>query len=59
MICGLNKNEYLMRECGKGCQNTLAAVNIKTSIFNLQYLLHFCIDFYAANMGGSAVNRPF
>ena len=43
-----------MRECEKGCQKAVATVNIKTSIFNLQYLNHFCMDFYATDMGRSA-----
>ena len=39
-------NEYLMREHEKNYQKAVAIVNIKTSIFNLQYLNHFCMDFY-------------
>ena len=39
-----------MRECEKGCQKAWAAVNIKTSIFNLQFFCHFCMDFYVTNM---------
>ena len=34
-----------MKEQEKGCQKAVATVNIKTSIFNLQYLSHFCMDF--------------
>ena len=36
---------YLMRECEKGCQKAVATGNIKTSIFNLQYLSHFLHGF--------------
>ena len=35
-----------MREREKGCQKAVATVNIKTSLFNLQYLSHFCMYFY-------------
>ena len=52
-------NEYLMRECEKGYQKAWAAVNINTSVFNLQYLIYFCIDFMQQNMSGSTVKRPF
>ena len=50
-------NEYLMKECEKGCHKAWAAVKTKMSIFNLQYLSHLCIDFYATNR--SAVKRYF
>ena len=33
--------EYLMRRCEKACQKAWAPVNIKTAIFNLQYLSQF------------------
>ena len=42
--------KYLWREHEKGWQKALATVNIKTSIFNLQYLSHFCMDFYAIKL---------
>ena len=48
-----------MREREKGCQKAVATVNIKTLIFNLQYLNHFCIDFYATKMSRSAIRMPF
>ena len=38
---------------------TEAPANIITSIFNLQFLSHFCMDFYSANTSRSAVKRPF
>ena len=44
-----------MRECGKGHEKALVTVDLKTSIFYLQYLSHFCMDFYATNTSRSAV----
>ena len=38
--------------------NTVAPVNIKTSIFNLRFLIHFNMDFYAIKRK-RAVKRPF
>ena len=52
-------SEYLMRECEKGYQIAWATVNTKIWIYNLQYLSHFWMDFYATNMSQSAVKRPF
>ena len=46
--------EYLMREREKGCQKAVATVSIKTSIFNLQYISHFCMDFYATTISRSS-----
>ena len=43
----LKQYGYVMREHEKGYQKAVATMNIKTSIFNLQYLCHFCMDFYA------------
>ena len=48
-------NEYLMIECEKACQKAVATVNIKPSIFNLQYLNYFCMDFHATKKSRSAV----
>ena len=49
-----------MRQCEKkAIKMVWATVNIETSIYNLQYLSHFCITFYATNMGRNAVKRPF
>ena len=48
-----------MREHEKGCQKAVATVNVKTSICNLQYLSHFCMDFYTTNMSRSNVRIPF
>ena len=39
-----------MRECEKGCQKAWAPVNITTAIFTLQYLSHFCMNFYVTNV---------
>ena len=44
-----------MRKYKKGCQKTWAAVNIKISMFNLQYLSYLYKDFYATDMGKSTV----
>ena len=33
--------EYFMRGCEKACQKAWPPVNIKTAIFNLQYLSQF------------------
>ena len=33
-----------MWEHEKGCQKAVGTLNIKTSIFILQYLSHFCIE---------------
>ena len=49
------QNDYLMRQREKGCQKTVATVNIKTPIFNMPYLSHFCIDFHATNVSRSGV----
>ena len=38
-----------------GCRKAWATMNIKTSMFNLQYLSHFCMDFYATNTSRSAL----
>ena len=53
------KYKYLMRECEKGCQKAVETVNIKTSIFNLRYLSHFCMEFHVTNMSRSAVRIRF
>ena len=45
--------KYSLRELEKGCQKAQATVNIKTSIFNLQYLSHLCMDFYTTHMSRS------
>ena len=46
MICELNKS--ISKENVKMADIfTGAPVNIKTSIFNLRFLGHLCIDFYA------------
>ena len=42
--------EYLMRGCEKACQKAWPPVNIKTAIFNQQYLSHLCMDFNVTNM---------
>ena len=34
-------------------------MTIKTSMFNLQYLSKFCMDFYATKTNTNAVKRPF
>ena len=52
-------HKYLMREREKIYQKAMATVNIKTSIFNLQYLYHFCVDFYVIDMSRSAVRTTF
>ena len=36
-----------------------AEVKIKTSVFNLQYISHFCMDFYVSNTSRCIVERPF
>ena len=51
--------EYLMRGCEKACQKAWPPVNIKTAIFNLQYLSHFCMDFNVTYMSRSAIRQPF
>ena len=59
IICEL-KNEYLMRDLEKGCQKAWATVKMKTSIFNLQYLRHFCIDLCKKYLNRSTtVKIPF
>ena len=47
-----------MREHEKRYQKAVRKVNIETSIFNLQYLSHFCMDFYATYMSRSTVSIP-
>ena len=47
--------EYLMIRCEKACQKAWTPVNIKTAIFNLQYLSHFCLDFNVTNMSRSTI----
>ena len=54
MIYGLNKMNIKKRECEKAVK-TWVPVNIKTSIFNLQYLSYFCMDFHATKTSRSAV----
>ena len=51
--------EYLMRGCEKACKKAWPPVNIKTAIFNLQYLSHFCMTFNVRNMSRSAYNTTF
>ena len=51
--------EYLMIRCEKACQKAWPLVNMKTAIFNLQYLSHFCLNFNVTNMSGSAIIQPF
>ena len=46
-----------MRECEKGYPKTWARVNIKTSIFDLQYVNHFCINFYATRRSSCTVKK--
>ena len=41
------KKEHIMRECEKDCQKAWTIVKIRTSIFNRQYLSHFCMEFFA------------
>ena len=48
-----------MRGCEKACQKAWAPVNIKTAIFNLQYLSHFCMAFNVTNTSRSAIRQPF
>ena len=55
----VKQGEYLIRECEKGYQKAQATVNIKTSIFNLQYPHYFCMDFYVIHMSRSAVRTSF
>ena len=38
---------------------TGAPVNIKTSIFNMWFLRHFCVDFYATKTYRNSVKKPF
>ena len=45
MICELNKSK-LKGECEKDPHIHRVQVIIKTSIFNLRFLNHFCMDFY-------------
>ena len=59
IIYGLYNVEYLMRGCEKACQKAVAPVNIKTAIFSLQYLIHFCMDYNITNMSRSAIRQPF
>ena len=59
-VCFMSLTDlYLIRELKKGCQKAWATVNVKTSIFNLKYLSHFCMDFYATNRIGRAVKGSF
>ena len=44
-----------MRGCEKACQKAWAPVNIKTAIFNLEYLSHFCMDFNVTNTSRRAI----
>ena len=51
--------EYLMRGCEKACQKAWAPVNVKTAIFNLQYLSHFYLNFNVTNITRSAIIQSF
>ena len=47
-------NPYLKRECEKGSNIYRGASHYKTSNFNLRFLSHFCMDFYATKMSRSS-----
>ena len=51
--------EYLMRRCEQAYQKAWPPVNIKTAIFNLQHLSHFCMNFNVTNMSRSAIIQLF